>query len=70
MGRVAAIGRTVRIQGLALAGVLVLPGEDAAQVQGSWAALPEDVAVVILTPEAAAALGTGRPGPLTVVMPG
>ena len=29
MGRVAAIGESVRVQGLSLAGVLVLPGEDA-----------------------------------------
>lgn len=70
MGRVAAIGQAVRVQGLSLAGVMVLPGEDATQVRSSWAALPDDTEVVILTPEASAALGTDRPGPLTVVMPG
>ncbi|MGB7982053.1 MAG: hypothetical protein WCF36_14830 [Candidatus Nanopelagicales bacterium] len=70
MGRVAAIGQTVRTQGLSLAGVMVLPGEDATQVRDSWAALPEDVEVVILTPEAFAALVPSRVGPLTVVMPG
>ncbi len=70
MGRVVAIGKAVRVQGLSLAGVLVLPGEDATQVRHSWAALPEDAEVVILTPEASAALELDRLGPLTVVMPG
>lgn len=70
MGRVVAIGQTVRVQGLSLAGVMVLPGEDATQVRTSWAALPEDTEVVILTPEAAAVLEPDRLGPLTVVMPG
>lgn len=69
MGRVAAIGESVRVQGLSLAGILLMPGDDEAQVHDSWSALPEDVEVVILTPTAAAALGPGRVGPLTVVMP-
>jgi|APIni6443716594_1056825.scaffolds.fasta_scaffold248625_2 hypothetical protein len=69
MGRVAAIGEAVRLQGLSLAGVLLLPGEDAAEVRASWTDLPEDVEVVILTPRASAALGTPGTGPLTVVMP-
>ncbi len=69
MGRVAAIGEAVRLQGLSLAGVLLLPGEDAAEVLANWTDLPEDVEVVILTPRASAALGTQGTGPLTVVMP-
>ena len=74
MGRVAAIGAPVRVDGLALAGVLVLPAEDDHEVGARWAALPEDVAVVLLTPQAAAALPPdqatdGSPRPLTVVMP-
>jgi hypothetical protein len=69
MGRVAAIGEAVRLQGLSLAGVLLLPGEGPADVLASWADLPEDVEVVILTPRASSALGTQRTGPLTVVMP-
>ena len=69
MGRVAAIGEAVRLQGLSLAGVLLLPGDDAAEVLASWADLPEDVEIVILTPRAGAALGAPRTGPLTVVMP-
>ena len=50
MGRVAAIGEAVRVQGLSLAGVLLLPGEGPAEVASSWADLPPDVEVVILTP--------------------
>ena len=69
MGRVAAIGESVRVQGLALAGVLVLPGDDAGAAVASWSALPEDVDVVILTEQAAAALGARSGGPLTVVLP-
>jgi vacuolar-type H+-ATPase subunit F/Vma7 len=69
MGRVAAIGESVRVQGLSLAGVLLLPGDDESQVRQSWSALPADVEVVILTPLAHATLGPGRNGPLTVVMP-
>ena len=70
MGRVAAIGESVRVEGLALAGVLVLPAEDADAVRTRWADLPDDVAVVMLTARAAAALSDG-PGSrrLTVVMP-
>jgi vacuolar-type H+-ATPase subunit F/Vma7 len=69
MGRVAAIGESVRVQGLALAGVLVLPGDDAGTAAASWSALPEDVDVVILTEQAAAYLGARSGGPLTVVLP-
>jgi vacuolar-type H+-ATPase subunit F/Vma7 len=69
MGRVAAIGEAVRLQGLSLAGVVLLPGDDAAEVRASWTDVPEDVEVVILTPRASAALGPHRTGPLTVVMP-
>jgi len=73
MGRVAAIGEAVRVQGLRLAGVQVLPGEEPAEVRASWAALPDDVAVVVLTPAAAAALDPDRSADRltrpTVVMP-
>ena len=73
MGRVAAIGAPGRrLGGFALAGALVLPAEDDDAVRGAWAALPADVAVVVLTAAAAAALGRPpRPAdaPLTVVMP-
>jgi hypothetical protein len=69
MGRVAAIGEAVRVQGLSLAGVLLMPGEGPAEVRASWEDLPADVEVVILTPRARAVLGTVPSGPLTVVMP-
>ncbi len=69
MGRIAAIGEATRVQGLSLAGVLVLPGEDDRQVRRSWADLPEDVLLVILTPRASHHLDPGAAGPLTVVMP-
>lgn len=69
MGRVAAIGETVRVQGFALAGVLVLPGDDPRQCRASWAGLPPDVDVVILTPMAAQQVPAVASGPLRVVMP-
>ncbi len=69
MGGIAAIGEALRVQGLGLAGVLVLPGNDPDEVRSSWAELPEDVVLVILTPSAASALETPITGPLTVVMP-
>jgi hypothetical protein len=70
-GRVAAIGEAARVQGLGLAGALVLPAETAGQARRQWADLPPDVVVVVLTPSASAALDAGRThgGPLTVVMP-
>ena len=69
MGGIAAIGEAMRVQGLGLAGVLVLPGDDPQQVRSSWADLPEDVLLVILTPSAATEIETSAAGPLTVVMP-
>jgi vacuolar-type H+-ATPase subunit F/Vma7 len=69
MGRIAAIGESVRVEGLGLAGVLVLPGDDPDEVRNSWATLPTDVAVVVLTQSAAALLDDERRDRLTVVMP-
>ncbi|MET8946887.1 hypothetical protein ABZX30_25815 [Streptomyces sp. NPDC004542] len=74
MGTVAAIGTWTGVCGLALAGVDVLVAEDPDAVRRSWRALPDTVALVILTAEAAEALDAGAtaPGParpLTVVMP-
>lgn len=69
MGRIAAIGEAHRVQGLGLAGVLVLPGEDAHEVRSRWSALPPEVELVILTARADRALSDRGPGPLTVVMP-
>jgi vacuolar-type H+-ATPase subunit F/Vma7 len=69
MGRIAAIGEAVRVQGLALAGVLVLPGDDADQVRASWAGMPGDVELVILTPGAAELIDVGPGVALQVVLP-
>lgn len=72
MARVAVVGESVRVQGFALAGALVLPAEDQAHVRAVWRSLPAGVAVAVLTPRAAEALGealTARAAPLTVVMP-
>jgi vacuolar-type H+-ATPase subunit F/Vma7 len=73
MARVAVLGEQVRVQGFALAGALVLQADDAAQVCSAWAALADDIAVVVLTPRAAKALqdqpAPGGRAPLTVVLP-
>ncbi len=72
MGRVAVIGAGARVAGYALAGATVIPAESAAAARQAWDALPPDVAVVILTPEASRALPPERPvnaTPLVVVMP-
>jgi hypothetical protein len=48
--------------------VCVATGPDSART--AWACLPEDIAVVLLTPAAAEALGSAQFGDrLTVVMP-
>ncbi|WP_317440839.1 V-type ATP synthase subunit F [Streptomyces collinus] len=74
MGTVAAIGARTSVYGLALAGVDVLVAQDPDAVRRAWRTLPSAVGLVILTAEAADALGSaamapaeGRP--LTVVMP-
>jgi vacuolar-type H+-ATPase subunit F/Vma7 len=72
MARVAALGDRLAVQGYALAGALPVYASDEESVRDAWAGLPDDVAVVILTPEAARALGRVRAQaryPLTVVMP-
>jgi vacuolar-type H+-ATPase subunit F/Vma7 len=72
LGRVAVIGEAVRVEGFTLAGATVLVAEDADAVRRTWASLPGDVAVVLLTAKAAAALAeeaTLREGVLSAVMP-
>ncbi|HEX6872252.1 MAG TPA: V-type ATP synthase subunit F [Micromonosporaceae bacterium] len=56
MSTVAVIGAEAQIRGFALAGAVVLPADDPGQVRSAWQALPADVAVVLLTVSAAAAL--------------
>lgn len=72
MSRAAVIGESARTAGFALAGALVFPAENADEVRAVWASLPADVAVLVLTPRAAACLGTAprvRRDVLLVVMP-
>lgn len=56
MKRVAVLGERAKVQGFALAGAMVLVAEDAEQARVAWDSLGADVAVVVLTPLAAAAL--------------
>lgn len=68
---VAAIGEGARVDGFALAGVLVQVAGSPAEVRAAWLALPSDVALVLLTPPAAGALAAERAAswPMTVVLP-
>ncbi|HTP18534.1 MAG TPA: hypothetical protein VMJ65_02950 [Solirubrobacteraceae bacterium] len=56
MSEIVAIGEGERLRGFALAGVDVDVAADPAGARAAWAALPADVALVILTPAAHAAL--------------
>jgi vacuolar-type H+-ATPase subunit F/Vma7 len=70
VSRIAALGEAVKVEGFALAGALVLAAEDATDVDAAWTALPDDVAVLILTTRAADRLGERldeRPRLITVV---
>jgi vacuolar-type H+-ATPase subunit F/Vma7 len=58
MSGVAAIGEGSRIRGFALAGVTVVAAPDETAARAAWEALDPDVGLVILTPEAARALGS------------
>jgi vacuolar-type H+-ATPase subunit F/Vma7 len=72
VGRVAVLGEETAVAGYALAGAMTVYAEDAAAVRAAWAALPDDVDVVILTRRAADALGPARtasPDRLSVAMP-
>jgi vacuolar-type H+-ATPase subunit F/Vma7 len=73
MSRVAVIGEPVRVRGYALAGAEVHECVDGSAVRSAWAALTDDVAVVILSPAAAAVLDLAARAPsarpLTVVLP-
>ncbi len=72
MSRVAVIGEALRAEGYTLAGALMFAAEDADAARAAWRSLPADVAVVVLTPRAAAWLGEPPRPPrdaLLVVMP-
>ena len=74
MTGIVAIGDQERLRGFALAGVEVAVADDPAGARAAWAALPPEVALVILTPAAHAALAGSELDPrgqrLWVVMPG
>jgi hypothetical protein len=62
----------VRTAGFALCGAVVMTAETAQEARAAWHALPADVAVLVLTPSAAAWLGDApqpRHDVLVVVMP-
>jgi vacuolar-type H+-ATPase subunit F/Vma7 len=70
-GTIAALGERSLVRGFALAGVRVVEAEDAEAVRSAWLGLHAEVAVVILTPAAARALGPAafEPGaPLAVAV--
>ncbi|WP_431933177.1 V-type ATP synthase subunit F [Nonomuraea jabiensis] len=69
MATVAVIGETVRVAGFRLAGAVVLPADTPEAARTAWASLGDDVAVVILTPEAAEAVSEKARERMTVVMP-
>jgi vacuolar-type H+-ATPase subunit F/Vma7 len=72
MSRLVVLGDPVWVEGFVLAGATVLPATDAAEVRAAWDGLPEDAAVLVMTPDAAEALGDAaeeRPYLLSVVIP-
>ena len=69
MSRIAVLGEEPRVGGWRLAGALVIAAAGAEALRSAWAALPDDVEVVIATPAAAAARGEGAHRRLVVVLP-
>ncbi len=70
MSTIAVLGERHRVEGFALAGATVLDAADADSVRDAWKRLPDDVAVVVLTPAAAEALAqVVQERPLRVVLP-
>lgn len=69
--RIAVIGERSRTEGFALAGALTRDADSPESVRSAWASLPDEVAVVVLTPAAAKALREqlDDPARLPVVMP-
>jgi vacuolar-type H+-ATPase subunit F/Vma7 len=74
MSHIVAIGERERLRGFALAGVEVAAADDPAETRAAWDSLAPEVALVILTPAAHAALSGSeldrRGQRLWVVMPG
>ena len=74
MARLAVIGEEARVSGWSLAGAEIHPAASPAEVEAAWTGLEPDVAVVIVTPEAADTVhslrGTSGSDRLVAVMPG
>ncbi|MGZ6300195.1 MAG: V-type ATP synthase subunit F [Candidatus Limnocylindria bacterium] len=56
MGRIGILGNRHRIQGFALAGVETFAADTQEDLAAAWSKLPSDMAVLILTRQAAGAL--------------
>jgi vacuolar-type H+-ATPase subunit F/Vma7 len=72
VGLLVVLGEAARVDGFALGGATVIAAESPDAVRRAWTSLPDDLAVVMLTHQAAVALGdevTRRDGVLSVVMP-
>jgi vacuolar-type H+-ATPase subunit F/Vma7 len=71
VGRIVVLGEAIRADGFALSGATVIHAQDRDAVRRAWAAMPDDVEVVVVTP-AAWALDPEPAVPegvITVVMP-
>ena len=72
MGQVVVLGESARVMGYALAGAVTMEAEGE-EVARTWALLPSDTSLVVLTPTAARALGQAvvaeRGDTLIVTMP-
>lgn len=72
MSAIAVIGEPHRVEWAVLGGALVYGAADAEAVRAAWGRLDPSVAVIIVTPQAAAALEavrSARAGLLWAVMP-
>lgn len=72
MSRIVVLGDPIWIGGFSLAGATVIPATDPDAVRAAWGDLPDDTGVLVLTVEAAEALGEAleeRPSLLSVVIP-
>ena len=72
MARAAVIGEPLAIYGYGLAGAVLCPVSDQGQAALAWRDLPDDIAVAVLTPQAARWLASDlarRPGVLPVLLP-
>ena len=72
MSQAVAIGDSRRLGGFALVGVSVVPAVGADAVRSAWEALPDDAALLILSPDASEHLNTRlaeRPDVVWVVLP-